>query len=183
MRACLSILVFLCAFALNPAYVVGCGGGDGEFDFSEQEMLTLSVRTTGSYPFTVGSTEYVLKLDLKPSSRATTAARGSLFAASAHACGTRQIFATASACVDSSEIRMEGTMMLELVGADGTERALESPLALEGRFSVYGSSLDNGVVDLRADDVQVVLDSDGESFTLASFKLSDVDEVISFKGE
>jgi hypothetical protein len=186
LRTILSIAVFAGAFALNPAYVVGCGGADGDdadFKFSGEEMLALSAKSTGSYTFSVGGQDYVLDLDLQ----AQPMARGpSPFAASAYACGTREVFPTASACVDMSQAFMAGTLTIERVPAEGAAEVLASDVSVEGEFSVLGLSLNNGFMELHGGSVSVLLESDGNTFTLSQFRgeaLGDAGGDLVFSGE
>lgn len=137
MRLALASTFAAAAFLLNPL-AIGCSDDGDEFTFSDTEMRAA---LAGEWTLTAaGSTSTVRFEQAATSPTASRSPSSTSWLATAHACGTRTLIASANACIDVTE------MPLRIVVLDG-------PLAsssIAGTLRVYGTSFMRGELELTA---------------------------------
>jgi len=139
MRLALASTFAAAAFLLNPL-AIGCiSNDDPEFTFSDTEMRAA---LAGEWTLTAaGSTSTVRFEQAATSPTASRSPSSTSWLATAHACGTRTLIASANACIDVTE------MPLRIVVLDGP---LSSSSSLSGTLRVYGTSFMRGELELTA---------------------------------
>jgi hypothetical protein len=175
-RATAGAFSFIVASSLNPAYFTGCTHSDSpdspDFKYGAAEMTTLARAAADSFEFNGGGFRYRLDLDLEPAktSAATVRDMPALFTARAYACGERKLFATASACIDSSSMDVQGTFALLRVQAGKADEVVLENEPVQGQLKVYSLILSGGAIELTYSGGHLHLNSkDAKSFELEAF--------------
>ena len=147
---------------VNP--IVGCSQEEG-FSFGEDDMLALLEEVNQeTWEFEVSEQRFELQFTLVPRESETASLLLSSFFASAHACGSRSFFAEAGACLDISDLPVEGTVVIIDVE---TGSIIQDDLAVEGSLEIFGLDLDNA---------SMYLNHDGGSFSFVdSIETEEVD--------
>lgn len=168
--------VFLFALVVNPAYF-GCGPTESEPNFGEAEMLQSldAANETGTWDFEVDGVSYELTLSLmQVVGEDVIAVRHpqSMFASTAHACGSRSFLMSASACVTVTTLQVEGELTLRRV-EDGVATELVSNAAVSGDLTAYGETLRDVSMNLVFGDARTVSLSaeDARTFVLTAFSV------------
>lgn len=170
---------FLLALVINPAYL-GCAADEDETSFGEAEMLEslAAVNEAGSWRFSSDGARYELELSLTQSVGEDELAAGSapaLLASSAHACGSRTFMQSASACVTTSTLVVEGELSLWRVEDDDTRTVLLDGKPVQGALIAFGETLDQVMLDVSQGSSQLVLESsDARAFAVQSFRADSV---------
>lgn len=162
-RSLLATFTFAAGSALNPAYFAGCGAGgdDADFEYGAKELRALVEQANGSFTLeakevshcsatcTLGAVPYRVELELSPESQAQASANPSAWPGMrAHACGNRELFASASACIDSSSMDVQGRV--KITRLDGDEETLVAEAAdVKGTLRVLGLKLSHAELTLR----------------------------------
>ena len=173
-------LSFAFAFVINPAYVAGCGAEEDEPAFGEAEMLELLDEANGmdATVFSEGAAEYEIELALtQTEGDDTVSSRGSLFASSAYACGSRSFMQSASACDTYTALIIEGTLTVRRVDGDEPVVVVED-LPVEGEINAGRvNSLAHSTLNLQFEGGYASwLTEDAEHFALTSFNAQDLGE-------
>jgi hypothetical protein len=143
-------------FFLNPN--VACGTDDPQFQYGAAEM---QAAIAGTWSFTITptggtATEVTVQIDEADTAPGATAkaSRRHLIRA-AHACGSRTLVKSASACIDIS------SMPLAITFISGDPSLMSAQLT--GVFTVAGTIFQSGMVDLTLGPYQIAaqVDSDG----------------------
>lgn len=169
-RRCAVATVFGFALVVNPALLfAGCG-----YHFGEAEAVAV-LKDAGAhkaYRFSVDGSDYDATLDLRQATKPTP--RLSYFPTwvpSAHACGDRTFVKSASACLDTTRVPVEGTLQIVRVNDPGSrmERTVLGDLVLEG------TRISSASVELFTPSREVVrlTASDAKTFSIASLQLDD----------
>lgn len=132
----------------NP--IIGCSQEEEEkFSFDEEDMLALLDEVNQeTFAFEVSEKSFELQFTLVPREAETASLHLTSFLASAHACGSRSFFAEAEACVDVSELPVEGTV--DIIDVE-TGEIIQDDLIVEGSLDVYGLTFDNASMYLNHD--------------------------------
>ena len=148
---------------VNPVITVGCDQNYGPA-FGEAEMLDLMTDINGKeWTFEDNNRSYIISFNLNQQSVEEMASILSIMG-SAHACGTRSFIASASACIETTELPMEGTVSI----TDAvTDEVIVDELSIQGEMMVFGYELDNASVSLNAETADFWLDLSGDSFVLS----------------
>lgn len=126
-------------FLINPGF--GCAGGDeDDFEFGEGEMRAA---VEGSWRVRTAEGTLVLVLSSAPAPGAQRAAGTPALVRPAGACGSRDFFKPAAACVSSSVLHLAGTVAVE--GQPGERPAT-------GAFSVFGKRFTTGMLEVDLGD-------------------------------
>lgn len=172
-RSLLGSLVFVAASVLNPAYFAGCGKSE-DFEFDADDVVVLLETANGSFETNFNGERYRVELELEPASEGTGGEDGyggSPWAYRAFACGNRQLVASASACSDSSSMRLTGSVAVTRLGSD--PRVIYDGAITRGSLDVFGLKLSNGRIDVNFTGGSVGFDShDGESFDPMDLQLA-----------
>lgn len=172
--------VTLFAFAVNPAYLIGCGveAGPEEFQFDEADMLGV-LEAVDTYSFEADGGEVTVTLALEQSGDGEAITMAPLDAAgfftAAMACGSRSFIKDAAACITTTEMPVEGTITVEFAeeGAASPEVLIDSA-RVKGGYIVMEYELDNGDISLRFEDDPnknlFLLSRDGQTFDLQNFR-------------
>jgi hypothetical protein len=174
---------FLFASVINPGYFVGCVAtpGDPQFQYGAAEMSTFARAASSSYErrhTTSLEAEYRVDVDVEPvTAPAHAAVQRSAFASTAHACGNRQLSATASACFDYSTMAVTGTVTIVRLHQGATDEIIAADLATQGTLMVGSLTLSGGGMQLALVSGTVQLQSrDGKTFELSSMQLTELGE-------
>ena len=139
---------------LNPGYFVGCGSSveEPKFQYGAAEMTELALAANDSFEVVDGAQRYRVDLEIAPQRAKVASAGGAhadgLFGMTAHACGDRQLFATASACIDSSSMPLTGKLTVVRTGGTQDE-ILAQDVPVQGTLMVPSLVLDVGMMDLQ----------------------------------
>lgn len=132
MRKLAVLVLGLAALLLNPAY--GCGEDAPVFEYSATE---LDAAIAGTWSITVDGKTYAFRFAQKQAAAQQHSSRGTSLIGEAHACTTRTLVASASACVDST------VMPLMAIPLDGYEGRATAQLRVPGtRFEVAFLEID-----------------------------------------
>jgi hypothetical protein len=143
-------------FFLNPN--LACGTDEPQFQYGAAEM---QAAIAGTWSFTItptggAATEVTVQIDEADTAPGATAqaSRRHLIRA-AHACGSRTLVKSASACIDIS------SMPLAITFVSGDPALMSAQLA--GVFTVAGTIFESGMVDLTigAYHIAAQVDADG----------------------
>ena len=138
-------IAFTLAFVLNPVFVTGCARLFGP---SEREAVSLVEAATsgGPYRFTRDDgRELELSFDVHQSMGDDRSSRLASPVRSASACGHRTFLRSASACLDTASVPVEGAMTVAVVGGE----ALFDHVAVTGQLLIVGWSLDRATLTLN----------------------------------
>jgi hypothetical protein len=157
-KGSLLALVFGFSFVVNPAFLSGCGAVRS-FEFGEAEVVALlgDESLTREHRFQQRGEEYVLTITLTQQAGRdqSKSALVETVVRNAHACGQRTFLRSAAACLDVTEVPVEGRV--KLAKATSPDVALlDAPS--KGQLRVFGSKLTN-----------VNLELTGEAHTVALF--------------
>jgi hypothetical protein len=157
-RPLLGSLLFVAASVLNPAYFAGCGMGEEEYQFDAVDMLGLLEKANGSFEAAHAGETYRIELEVEaePEPGASASPWGS---PKAFACGNRQLYATASACFDSSSMSVRGHIAVVRLGENEENVVYDGPIASDATLDVSGLKLNNG---------RLYVSFTGGSFSLSS---------------
>ncbi len=148
-KTALRAWVFGLALVANPAYVTACSGHEGsdEFTYGEAELVGLldDVNATASWEFE----GYALSLELEQQTGEATA-RAEGLVRSAHACGSRTFVKSAAACLDITEMPLEGTATVTTRLDDGTIAPVAT-VPVSGKLLVTGLDLKQAELSLYFD--------------------------------
>lgn len=129
---------------VNP--IVGCSQEEG-FSFGEDDMLALLDEVNQeTWVFEVSEERFELQFTLVPRESEMASLHLSSIFTSAHACGSRSFFAEASACIDTSDLPVEGTV--NIIDVE-TGDVIQGDLAVEGSLEILGLDLDNASMYLN----------------------------------
>lgn len=181
-RRLLPVLAFAFFYAVNPAYLSGCGSEESEeFTFGEQDMLDLLADANGQVHEATDDDGRGVELELEldqvagEDSGELAAAGSPSWMMRASACGSRSFLASASACDVATHMPLEGTITLRITDGDDTQ-VLED-LAVEGVLMVNGHDLDNAYLELDVLDGEGFLSLHGDgagSFELVGVELGEL---------
>lgn len=133
----------------NPIYFTGCFTEKAEFTFGEEDMLALLDEVNAETWVYEGSDQtFEMRFTLERQEAETASLILNNILASAHACETRSFFAEASACIDVSELLVEG--VVTILDYE-TKEVVQEEIAVTGNLDVYGYNLDNGSMYLSHD--------------------------------
>jgi hypothetical protein len=152
--------VFVLAFVVNPALLGGCNT-IFPFQYGEAEMVAIvdGANRAGPYRFESEGQVYQVSFQvsqqrgddkvsgLGPSGWAGQAVR------QAQACGNRSFLRSASACLDTTEVPVEGALTVTHVGAGGGVILGDTPA--RGELRVVGKVLEGATLTLGAGGVFV----------------------------
>jgi len=125
------------AFAMNPAFI-GCGGSSLSYTFGATEM---SAAVAGTWTLTGKGKTHTFTL--APKTADVHGRAGAGFFTDAAACSQRTLIASASACVDSTD------MPLLVTFPDGTIHTAT------GQLVVFGFDFAKALLHLTIDDIDV----------------------------
>lgn len=162
--------VFGFAFVVNPALLfAGCG-----YRFGEAEAIAVlkDVGAHKAYRFSVDGADYNATLDLRQAAKPTPRLSHSpTWVTSAHACGDRTFVKSASACLDTTRVPIEGTLQVVRVDDPGSrmERTVLGDLVIEGTRASSAS------VELFTPSREVVrlTSSDAKTFLIENVQMDD----------
>jgi hypothetical protein len=163
-RPLLGSLLFMAASVLNPAYFAGCGMGEEEYQFDAADMLALLEKANGSFEVAHAGATYRVEVQIE--AEPEPAASASLWGGSkALACGNRQLYATASACSDSSSLSVRGHLAVIRLAKDRESVVFDGPFDSPATLGVNGLKLSNGSLYLQFAGGSFSLSSrDGKTF-------------------
>lgn len=163
-RALTAMLVFAAGSTLNPAYFAGCAGqDDAKFEFGGEELAALVEQANGTFSLeatavsdctgavrcSISAVPYRVELTLTPESKAQMATARALWSGGrARACGQRELFASASACVDVSSMSVHGSLTLTRLDPDAEAVVVEAA-DVQGSLRVFGYRLQQAEMDVR----------------------------------
>jgi hypothetical protein len=168
-----AFLPVITAFLLNPA---ACSApAESQYQYGAEELRAALEGTWNIAIRTDGGSSAALTVELeqgrssqhaaKSDSRGWTGSGAPSFVRVAHACGTRTLIATASACIDSTEMPLAVTFQAgdrrlgdAVLWEDGGDSS-----SLEGHFRVDSLVFDSGSLYLTLGEVRVqaIIDSEG----------------------
>lgn len=175
------LAAFAIASVLNPGYFVGCAAStddEPKFQYGAKEMTEFALLANDSYEFDDDSEQYRIDLDIEPERADPRRAAlepghpASAFAATAHACGERKLFASAAACVDSSSMELAGTFTLLRI-RNGAQEVIASDVPVTGKLLVYSLVLEQATLSLGFDGGSLQLSGIyRDSFKLGAHQIS-----------
>jgi hypothetical protein len=161
MRKQLGAVAFLAAWMLNPALLTGCGMLAG-FEFGEAEVVAIvdGANRTGPLRYEDHGKTYEVSIqveqtkgDDKLHSQAPRAA-----VRQAMACGNRSFLKSAAACLDTTEVPVEGTLTIRPLTPGATALVDHGPA--RGALTVHGKSLKSAGLMLSSGGTTVTIDYD-----------------------
>lgn len=136
-------LLFGVAFVVNPAWVAGCVSSDDNVDKAAIEAELVDdlddFNGTGSWEFEQDGETYEVLLAMtqkKGDDQSARARERPSFMPVAHACGDITFYQSASACLTTYELAIEGTMTLRRLGTD--EVTIVSDVEVSGSLVSLG---------------------------------------------
>ena len=149
---------------INPVVNIGCDQ-NSENSFGEEEMLDLMDDINEQvWTFEDGERSYQISFQLTQQS-AEEMASVLDFMGTAHACGSRSFVASASACIETTSLPMEGTVRI----SDGvTDEVIIDEQSIQGEMMVMGHELNNAEVYLNAENSEFVLSLAQDAFVLTA---------------
>jgi hypothetical protein len=137
-------VAFALAFVVNPVFFTGCARLFGP---SEQEAVSLVEAATkgGPYRFTKDGRELEVSFDVRQSVGEDRSSRLASPVRSASACGSRTFLRSASACLDTTTVPVEGTMTVAVVGG----ATLFDHVSVTGNLEISGRSIDDARLTLN----------------------------------
>jgi len=169
MNAKLKYAAMTAIWIINPVYVGGCY--NPTFDFDGQDMVEL-METVNEQSWTVENDEgsYELEFQLTQVVGETEILDEDAedqwdILGSADACGQRNFFAEASACVEVSTLYIEGVVTITDLE---TDTVIIDSFPIEGAMDAFGYELTSADMYLSNDEDVLInfYSSDGESFSL-----------------
>lgn len=171
-RSVVVALGFVVAFSVNPAFVAGCT----LFSFGEKEAVSLVpvVGAHRTYELSRGGEGYTLVVDVRQSRERRASRDEPGLVSSAHACGDRTFVRSASACIDSTTVPVEGTMRLARTGSPAP--LYDGPVV--GELVLFGTTLGEGELRLgragTTDGPDVYIDTrDAKAFSVKYVAIRD----------
>ncbi len=149
----LSLCAFAFAFVVNPLYLVaGCmSDSSSHYEYGEAEMLALLQNGSSTiHHFKHNGYDYELTLVARESGGADaglSAQQPLSWQTQAHACGHRTFQASAAACIDISDMVVQGALTLKLLKATGTQTLVDA-VPVSGDLMIPGTSLRFGQLSL-----------------------------------
>ena len=110
-RRLLTTIAFGLAFVINPAFLLSCDS-DEEFEYGEAEMLELLDELNAIETWEADGREMELHLEQSTGEALTRGAPDIDILMSAEACGNRTFVKSASACVSTTEMPVQGTIIV-----------------------------------------------------------------------
>ncbi len=168
------------AFALNPAFVSGCGLFGPSFEFGEADVVALMANESllGPHRFRQGDAEYVLTVELEQRRGKDQTSQVAAVVREAHACSGRTFLRSAGACLDTTDMPVEGRVKLVKLGSP--EIAI-ADVPASGSLEIHGLELDNARLDLEGEGYSFELRStDARRFELARITLPSTEQGKSF---
>src|SRR5262245_9414704 len=129
----ITIVVGLLAFLVNPGF--GCSEDD--FGFGEQEM-----RAVVEGPWRVTAPDETFVVELRAAAKTAMSADPPGWIRAANACGDRDFFSSAGACVEATTLHLVGTVAATSAGSGN----------VTGSFRVLGRQLAPGLLELALPD-------------------------------
>lgn len=167
---------FALTYVVNPAYLTACGDSaeDEQDARAEAELLANldEFQEVEAWMFVSKHGEsYELKFQLTQSrgDDVGEVSRAASLMNTAHACGNRTFFQSASACATLYELALEGTLSVRRVDSD---EPVVSDLPVEGRLTNYGELWLN--IDGSTEDVVRFSRSVDDGYALADFAARDL---------
>jgi hypothetical protein len=171
---------FALTYVVNPAYMTACGDSEEEAEQAEQDRKAESqllaelngIKQVESWTFVSKQGEsYELKLQLTQAMGEDEGevSRAPRLLNTAHACGNRTFFQSASACATLYELALEGTFSLRKVDDDAP---LVADVPVEGRLSNYGELW--LAIDGNTADAVMFSKGPGDTYEIAEFTASDL---------
>lgn len=152
--------MFILAFGVNPALLGGCNK-IFPFQYGEAEMVAIVDGANRAGPYRVESEGQVYQVSFRVSQRPGDDKLSGLAPSGwsgqavrqAQACGNRTFLRSASACLDTTEMPVEGALTLTRVGASGGAILGDAPA--RGELRVIGKVLEGATLTLGAGEVFV----------------------------
>lgn len=134
---------FALAFIANPAlFAARCT----TFSFGQKDVLLLVDGASRTYRFESEGAEFEVKLHLAQGSDQSARWAFPSPVRSALACGERSFVKSASACLDTTTVPIEGTLSVERMGPKAA--VIVENLRIVGDLKVMGTKLDNARIEL-----------------------------------
>lgn len=173
----LGAMAFSLASIVNPAFFTGCSSITGaKFDFGEAEMVTL-LNETGKGAFRGANGKVEVVFDLKQTAGKDEVSDSGVAAVRpAHACGSRTFLRSADACIDDTQVKVEGVVTIrEIASVDQPGKVLADKVPVTGTLIAYGTTLNRVNLNVGSADkkVAVSLTSDGKTFVLERAAVDD----------
>ena len=154
---------------INPVFVGGCD--EKSFEFEEEDMIALAETIdNGSWTANIDGQDYELEFIVSTDSMEAGLSQAGLSLGSAWACEERSFVASAAACIDTTELHIDG--FLRVTEGDSNVVIIDNA-PIEGLMSVMGLRLDNAELTFNlGDDGFVRFEStDGKAFELNTVEL------------
>jgi hypothetical protein len=168
--------LFVLASVINPAYFSGCAANEEKPNFGEAEMLEYldAANDTRTWSFAANEKDYEIELSLNEKagedSEGEESASLTLFATRVNACSSRTFMQSASACVDSTEVVVEGELTLRVMDASGP-RDIMTAQPISGTLMAIGTELRGTTLWLNFGDNLITLSSDEtRTFEIREFR-------------
>jgi hypothetical protein len=161
------------AMVANPAFFVSGCGLVHPFEYGEKDALALVDAAGGhrTYTFQADGAAYEATVDVHQSKAATHASRATLVA-TAHACGQRTFVKSAAACLDTTDVPVEGTV---LITKTGESAGTTTPVT--GRLEIIGTKLTHAQLALEtpAQGLVYITTDDAKMFVLQGLRVGPSD--------
>jgi len=155
---------------VNPVFVGGCD--EKGFEFEEEDMIVLAETIDdGSWTANIDGQDYELQFVVSTDSVEAGLSQAGLSMGSAWACEERSFVASAAACIDTTELHVDG--FLTVTEGDSNIVVIDNA-PIEGIMSVMGLQLDNAELTFSlGEDGSVRFGSaDGVTFKIESLDLN-----------
>lgn len=177
MRKPWGLVVFFCAWMLNPALLGGCSKILGPH-FGEAEVVAVvnGANRPVPYRYEHGGKTYEISFQVAQvqGNDKVSALPGSSRGAAlrqAHACGNRTFLRSAAACIDTTSVPVEGKLTVKRVGANPA--TLLSGAQARGELFVAGTELKHARLTLSAEgvSVRIAYENSSRAYTVESVTL------------
>ena len=154
---------------INPVFVGGCD--EKSFEFEAEDMVSLAETIgDGSWTANIAGQDYELEFTINSDSVDDELSQLGFSMGSAWACESRSFVASAAACIDTTELRIDG--FLTVTEGDSNIVVIDNA-PVEGFMSVMGYTLNNADLRFSLDQGLVYFSSaDGIEFNLNAAELS-----------
>jgi hypothetical protein len=169
-RVPLGTVAFGLASVVNPAFVTGCARLGLTYDFGEPEVVALvdAASHGGPYRFKSDAREVEVSVALSQARGEDTSLAEPLLVRSALACGHRTFLRSASACLDTTSVPVEGTLTVKAVAGS----IVLDRLPVTGALRVVGTHIRSAELSLTGGPNLVEMRSDdGKTFAVRGMQL------------
>ena len=154
----------------NPVLVGGCG--EKGFEFEAEDMVALAETIEdSSWTANIEGQDYEMEFMISSESIEDGLSQLNLQLGSAWACENRSFLGSAAACIDTTELRVDG--FLTVTEGDSNHVVIDN-VPIEGLMSVMGLRLDNAELTfkLAEDDTIRFGSADGVGFDITNIDIN-----------